>query len=51
MIPPLASLLLAMPHSALALGLLLALSAGGVGWRWLAPILIAGACTISLSQR
>ena len=32
-------LLLAMPHSALALGLLLALSAGGVGWRWLAPIL------------
>lgn len=33
------SLLLGMPHSALALGLLLALSAGGVGWRWLAPIL------------
>ena len=30
------SVLLAMPHSALAVGLLLALSAGGVGWRWIA---------------
>ena len=29
------SLLLAMPHSALAIGLLLALSSGGVAWRWL----------------
>jgi putative thiamine transport system permease protein len=29
------SVLLAMPHSALAVGLLLALSTGGVGWRWI----------------
>ena len=32
------SLLLAMPHSALAIGLVLALSAGGVGWRWISVI-------------
>ncbi|NCW09645.1 MAG: hypothetical protein EBW40_07850, partial [Gammaproteobacteria bacterium] len=32
------SVLLAIPHSALALGLLLALSAGGVGWRWISVI-------------
>ena len=32
------SVLLAMPHSALAVGLLLALSAGGVGWRWIAVV-------------
>ncbi|MGB2024208.1 MAG: hypothetical protein ACPHT7_04565, partial [Litorivicinaceae bacterium] len=29
------SFLLAMPHSALAIGLVLALSAGGVVWRWI----------------
>ena len=33
------SLLLAIPHSALALGLLLALSSGGVGWRWVSQLL------------
>ena len=32
------SVLLAIPHSALAIGLLLALSAGGVGWRWVSVI-------------
>ena len=32
------SLLLAMPHGALAIGLVLALSAGGVGWRWISVI-------------
>ena len=33
------SLLLAIPHSALALGLLLALSSGGVSWRWVSQFL------------
>ena len=32
------SLLLAIPHSALAIGLVLALSAGGVGWRWISLV-------------